>query len=90
MKWQKLESKSAYTDFALRTEDHQLIIMISQYKNKKYYGRIYKPFDKDNIFRSLVSEYVEGETLEATKFLSILKAKEVGWNLDLLDKTILK
>lgn len=90
MKWKKLESKSDCIDFVLRTEDHQLIIMISQNKNKKYYGRVYKPFDKNNIFRSLVSEHIEGDTLEVTKFLSLLKAKEVGWNIDLLDKTILK
>ena len=90
--WKKRESGYYDSEYLFRANAnskfaHTLVIHILEL-NGDFTGRVYPKFDGRNVLRTLAFCKLKGSTLEEIVFLSLLKAKEQGWSVEVSTKCI--
>ena len=86
MIWHLRTSGFYEEEHILRDKDSSMIIHILKERNSDIFiGRVYSPYDNNNILRALQFEKITDISFESIKFKCLLLAKHKGHDIDFIE-----
>ena len=86
MNWNKRVSGFYEEEHLLRDSENSLVIHILKERGADdFIGRVYSPYDNNNILRALQFEKITDISFESIKFRCLLLAKEKGHDINSIE-----